>query len=80
MENIGWKFEWNIYMSEKKVRRSRFEDKLEYREYRSANKRKSRKTRHQTKNMLHDFTGSSVDEDEIYDIMDDLENPDWSDL
>tara|TARA_R110002051_G_scaffold319101_3_gene402638 strand:+ start:3414 stop:3617 length:204 start_codon:yes stop_codon:yes gene_type:complete len=66
-------------MNEKKTKSSTFNDRLEYREYRSASKRKSKNTRHKTKNILHDFTGSPVDEDQFYDIMDDLENPIWSD-
>ncbi len=76
---MGGNLIWNFNMADKRFKKVKFEDRMESREHRSANKRKSRNTRHKAKNMLHDFTGSSVDEDQYYDIMDDLENPNWSD-
>tara|TARA_R100001015_G_C4577697_1_gene134691 strand:+ start:151 stop:351 length:201 start_codon:yes stop_codon:yes gene_type:complete len=66
-------------MGDKKFKRSKFEDKSEYKEFRSATRRKAKTNRHKAKNRLHDFTGSSIDEDKYYDIMDDLEHPEWSD-
>jgi hypothetical protein len=65
-------------MTDKRFQRRKFEDKIEHKEFRAASKRKAKTNRHQAKNKLHDFTGSSIDDDKYYDIMDDLEHPEWS--
>tara|TARA_R110002051_G_scaffold28885_1_gene68012 strand:+ start:1101 stop:1301 length:201 start_codon:yes stop_codon:yes gene_type:complete len=57
----------------------KFDDRLESKEHRSQIKRESKNQRHQTKTMLHNCTGSSLDADEYFDIIGELENPEWSD-
>ena len=56
-----------------------FEDRTHRKVTRSNEKRESKSRRHQTKDFLHNFTGSSIDKDSMFDIMDELEDTEWSD-
>ena len=66
-------------MAAKRRKKIKFDDKLESKAHRSISKREAKNKRHQTKTILNNFTGSMLDDDEYYDTMDDLENPEWSD-
>ena len=45
---------------------------------RSTERRESKSKRHQTKDVLHNLANSNVDNDDFLDIMDELEDNDWS--
>jgi len=62
-------------MAFKKKRKLKFDDRLESKAHRSQNKREHKNHRHQTKTILNNYTGSSIDEDKYLDIMGDLEGP-----
>jgi len=59
-------------------KKRKFDDKLESKAFRSQSKREQKNHRHQTKTMLNNYTGSSIDKEEYFDTMDDIENPKWS--
>ena len=49
-----------------------YEDRCEYRERRSSNKRKQKSNRHHTKDMLNNFSNGKIDNDYYYDMMEEL--------
>ena len=65
-------------MANNKRKKMQFDDRLESKAHRSLTKRQAKNKRHQTKTILNNFTGSMLDDDEYYDTMDDIENPEWS--
>lgn len=54
-------------------------DRFEYREKKSSNKRKAKSRRHHTKDFLHDLAKQNLDNDEMYGMMEELEDNEWSD-
>ena len=55
-----------------------FEDKAHKKVTRSSERRESKSKRHHTKDVLHNLANSNVDNDDFLDIMDKLEDTDWS--
>ena len=63
----------------KKNNNRKFEDKTHKRVTRSNDRRKTKSDRHQTKDFIHGIGTSSLDNDNLDDIIDELENTEWSD-
>ena len=57
----------------------KFEDRAHKRVTRSNDRRKTKSERHQTKDLLQGMGNSNVDNDFFNDIIDELENTEWSD-
>jgi len=58
---------------------NKIKDRSEYKEFKSSHKRKSKSNRHHTKDFLHDLAKQNLDNDELYGMMDELEENKWSD-
>ncbi len=54
-----------------------FEDRAHKKETRSSDRRERKTKRHQTKDILHDLASGPVDKNAFYDMIDELEDPDW---
>tara|TARA_Y100001937_G_C7095566_1_gene319902 strand:+ start:711 stop:899 length:189 start_codon:yes stop_codon:yes gene_type:complete len=54
-------------------------DRSEYKEKKSSHKRKTKSNRHKTKDLLHDLAKQNIDNDNMFGILDELENNEWSD-
>ena len=64
-----------LHMSSNKRKKLKFDDRLESKAYRTQNKRQHKNHRHQTKTMLNNYTGCPIDEEEYFDIMGELNDP-----
>lgn len=62
----------------KKNNKRRFEDSTHRKVTRSNDRRERKSNRHHTKECLHDLTRGGVDKTAFYDMIDELEDPDWS--
>ena len=62
----------------KKKNKRFFEDKTHKRATRSTERKESKSRRHQTKDILHDLSSGSLDKDRVYEMMDELEDTEWS--
>lgn len=62
----------------KKNNKRRFEDSTHRKVTRSNDRRERKSNRHHTKECLHDLAHGGVDKTAFYDMIDELEDPDWS--
>ena len=63
-------------MKKKNTKRN-FEDRTHRKVTRSNDRRERKSNRHSTKEHLHDLTYGGVDKNKFYDMIDELEDPDW---
>ena len=61
----------------KKNNKRRFEDSTHRKVTRSNDRKETKSNRHSTKEYLHDLAHGAVDKNSFYDMIDELEDPNW---
>lgn len=62
----------------RKNHKRKFEDSVHKKVTRSNDRIQRKSKRHQTKNQLHNFVGKEIDNSKFYDMIDELEENEWS--